>query len=131
MAFLSGERIMTSKGKRALLNKVLLGASLYVFDAVRRHLAENIKRTGVKPKEKSVDPRAGTSGGQSEASQRLEHDDTILANSRRFLDTVGPAIIWIGVGVGIGVILAPASGEETRRNIEERVRDRFFETKAA
>ena len=122
---------MTSKRTRAQLNNLLLGATLYVIDSVGRHLAENIKRTRLKPQDKSVDPRAGTSGVHWEASERFERGNTILANNRRFLDTVGAAIMGIGVGVVIGVILAPGSGEETGRNIEERVRSRFFEKSAA
>jgi hypothetical protein len=113
---------MTSNAKRALLNNVLLSASLYVLDSIRRHLAENVKRVGVKA-------QASTSNVHSHLSER--DNRTILAKNRHLLDTVGAAIMGVGVGVGIGVMLAPASGEETRRNIEERVRSRFFEKKAA
>jgi hypothetical protein len=120
---------MTSNGKRLLINDVLLSASLYVLESVRRHLAENIERVGLKTQDRSVDLCTRTSDVHSEASER--DNTTILANNRHFLDTVGAAIMGVGVGIGIGVILAPASGEETRRNIEERVRNRFFEKKAA
>jgi hypothetical protein len=103
---------MTSNGTRAFLNTVLLGASLHVLDSVRQRLAENVGRLGEKAREHSVDPRTSSS-------------DT------HHLDTAGVAIIGIAVGVGIGLILAAASGEETRRNIEDRVRNRFFEKNAA
>jgi hypothetical protein len=120
---------MTSNEKRALLNNVLLSAGLYVLDSVRRHLAENIKRAGVKAQDNSVDLRTSTSNVHSQAAGR--DNRTILDNSRHLLDPVGAAIMGVGIGVAIGVMLAPASGEETRRNIEERVRSRFFEKRAA
>ena len=119
---------MTSNAKRALLNNVLLSASLFVLDSVRRRLAENIKRAGLKAQDKSVGLHTTTSNVHSQA---LERDRMILAHNRHFLDTVGAAMMGIGLGVGIGVMLATASGEETRRNIEERVRSRFFEKRAA
>lgn len=120
---------MRSNARRALLNNVLLGVSIYVLDSVRRHLAERIKRAGLKAQDNSVDLRTSTSNVHSQAPER--DNRTFLANNRHFLDTVGAAIMGVGVGVGIGVILAPASGEEIRRNIEARVRSRFFEKRAA
>ena len=116
---------MRSNGKRTLLNNVMLGVSIYVLDSLGRHLAENInKRIGLKAQHNSP-----TSDVHPEAPER--DNRTILPNNRHFLDTVGAAIMGVGVGVGIGLILAPANGEETRRKIEERVRSRFFEKRAA
>ena len=115
---------MRSNGKRTLLNNVLLGVSIYVLDSLGRHLAENIKRIGLKAQHNSP-----TSDVHPEAPER--DNRTIFPNNRHFLDTVGAAIMGVGVGVGIGLILAPANGEETRRKIEERVRSRFFEKRAA
>jgi hypothetical protein len=114
---------MTSNAKRALLNNVLLSASLFVLDSLRRH---RIRRAGLKPRDKSVDLDTPS----NVRSQAPERDRTILANNRHFLEAVGPAIMGVGVGIGLGVMLAPASGKETRRNIEERIRSRFFEKKA-
>ena len=122
---------MTRGEKRALLNRVLFGASLYVLDSVGQHLAENIrKKVGRKAQDNVVNRPASTSDVHSEASERLEGDNrTIHDNSRHLLDAVGAAILGVGVGVGIGLMLAPASGEETRRNIEQRIWSRFFEEK--
>jgi hypothetical protein len=118
---------MPSNENKAFLSNVLLGAGLYILDSLRERLAENVRDLGEKTRNSHVDlPTRGTDV-HSEGLELHEHANKMIIgnNNRYFLDTANAAIIGVGVGFGIGMIFAPASGEETRRNIGELVRDLF------
>ncbi len=92
--------------KKALLN-VLFGTGLYLLDSVRDSLVDGAE-----------DLRERVQDGYEFASNRVGRASrAIRGTDHPGLSTAIAALIGLGIGVGVGFLLAPASGEETRRNI--------------
>ena len=123
---------MTLRKERALLKNLLLGAGVYLLEAVREHWSDNAKDFGEKARDRYSDVRERAGDFYSTASDRLGRaSEALRGEDSRLLSNAGAALIGVGVGVGIGLLLAPASGEETRSSIRERVRTRFGEKEPA
>jgi YtxH-like protein len=107
----------TSKEK--ILTNVMLGAGLYLLDSLRSSLSEGVGDLSDRARDRAQDLYETASGRAKRASDVLRGED------HRGLSTTAAFLIGAGVGVGLGMLLAPASGEEIRSNISEKVRDRF------
>jgi hypothetical protein len=97
----------------------MLGAGLYLLDSLRSSLSEGVGDLSDRARDRAQDLYETASGRAKRASDVLRGED------HRRLSTTAAFLIGAGVGVGLGMLLAPASGEEIRSNISEKVRDRF------
>lgn len=107
----------TSKEK--ILTNVMLGAGLYLLDSLRSRLGQGIGDLSDRTRDRAQDLYETASERVGRASDVLRGED------HRGLSTTAAFLIGAGVGVGLGMLLAPASGEEIRSNISEKFRDRF------
>jgi hypothetical protein len=111
----------TSKEK--ILTNVMLGAGLYLLDSLRSRLNDGMGDLSDRARDRAQDLYETASGRVSRASDALRGED------HSGLGTTAAFLIGAGVGVGLGMLLAPASGEEIRSNISEKFRDRFSREK--
>jgi len=100
------------------LLRVLLNAGLALLEsdtvtATRRRVADQIDNLGERTRE--TYEAAADRVGRASRSIRGEEDHT-LTNTVAFL-------VGVGAGVGVGLLFAPASGEETRGTITGRVQE--------
>jgi hypothetical protein len=107
--------------KENMLTNVLLGAGLYLLDSVRDQLSDGVGEL-----------RDRARDTYRTASSRVSRATDVIRGESNPVSTATAALIGLGIGVGIGFLLAPASGEETRRNIagkagyySNKVKDRF------
>jgi gas vesicle protein len=106
------------------LLKLLLGAGLLLTDADKRDkAAERIRDR--------VDDLKDTAKDKYEdAVDRLERVTDAVRGREPWTSKAGSFLLGMGVGVGLGILFAPASGEETRSTIASRaedIRDRVSE----
>lgn len=96
---------------RSNLLRLLLGAGLYVLDPLRDRLSERLDDIG----ERAQDAYEG-------AADRISSmTDRIRGRQSDHWANVAWLLVGAGVGVGLGMLFAPASGEETRSNLSEKV----------
>ena len=101
---------MKNRNQNALL-KALLGAGLYLLDPVRDRLSDQFDDLSGKAK-----------NGIDTATERMSRAGrAIRGEDSSGWGTAGA--LFIGIGVGVGLLFAPASGEETRSNLADRVQD--------
>ncbi len=96
---------------RSNLLRLLLGAGLYLLDPLRDRLSERLDDIS----ERAQDVYEGAADRVSSITHRMRGRQSDPWANITWL------LIGAGVGVGLGVLLAPASGEETRSNISEKV----------
>jgi hypothetical protein len=96
--------------KENILTNVLLGTGLYLLDSMRDRLSDSVD-----------DLRGRARDTYDEASDRVSRaTDVIRGEDHSGLNT-GLAVL---IGVGVGMLLAPASGEETRQKIQDSISGR-------
>jgi gas vesicle protein len=69
-----------------------------------------------------------------DAVERLEAAKAALQGKRHWPSQVTGFLLGVGVGAGLGILLAPASGSETRFAVRDKavdMRDRMFESAVA
>jgi hypothetical protein len=101
---------MKSK-KRAVLG-VLLSTGLYLLDNLRERMPDNID--DIKGKARETYETASDRLGRATDVLRGKEDSQMLGKVRALL-------IGVGIRVGVGLLIAPASGEETRADIVDEV----------
>ncbi|HEX8817309.1 MAG TPA: YtxH domain-containing protein [Terriglobales bacterium] len=114
--------------KERILFNVMLGAGLYLLDGLRDRLADNLDDVNDRARDKYGDWKDQAKDLYETASRRvsrIRQDVTGNGDDHRVLNAAGAAVIGAGVGFGLALLFAPASGEETRNNIAQKVRDRF------
>jgi hypothetical protein len=94
------------------LLKVLLGTGLYLLDPVRERLTD--KFSGIS--EKAHDTY------ESAVDRVSDFSDSIGSRFER-PSRLKWMLIGAGVGVGVGMLLAPVSGREARDTLSDRVHD--------
>jgi hypothetical protein len=110
------------RDNRSNLLRLLLGAGLYLLDPVRDRLADRLDDLG----ERAQEAYEGATDKFSSMRARIRGRESSPWTNVAWL------LVGTGVGVGLGMLFAPASGEETRSNITDkvqkagdRVRERF------
>jgi YtxH-like protein len=99
--------------REKVLWNVLLGTSVYLLDSLRGRLNEGID---------DLSDRARDTYG--EASRRAGRAvEVIRGEDRRGINSAAALLVGVGVGVGVAMLLAPASGKETRSAISNRVQE--------
>jgi hypothetical protein len=104
---------MRFKKREPLLN-FLLHTGLHLLDSLRERLPDDVDDI----KERVRDTYGSATHRVSRAADVLrgEEDPQILGK-------VGALLIGVGIGVCVGLLVAPASGEETRAEITDKVSD--------
>jgi hypothetical protein len=102
------------KFKKQQLLSLLLGTGLYLLESMRERLPDNVD--DIKGRVRDTYDTASDRVGRATAALRGEEDSHILGK-------VGALLVGVGIGAGIGVLIAPASGEETRADIAGKVSD--------
>src|SRR5262249_46497630 len=104
------KRLMRARQKNVLLN-LSLGTGAYLLYSLR-------DRLGIS------DLRDNAREGYETASRRVRRASNALRGQDRYTSTTGAALlVGVGVRVGLGMLIAPASGEKTRADISEKVKD--------
>jgi hypothetical protein len=102
------------KFKKPDLLSVLLGTGLYLVDNLRERLPDNMDE--IKGRARETYETASDRLGRATNALRGKEDSHILG-------TVGALLVGVGIGVAVGLLIAPASGEETRADIADKVSD--------
>ena len=111
---------------KSVLN-LLMGAGLLLADSDRR------ERVSSKVRDRMDDLRETASEKYDEAIDRVERLADVIRGRRNYGAPVGAFLLGAGVGVGLGLLFAPASGEETRENLRgqaNNLKDRISERAA-
>ena len=101
------------RSRNKALTTVLLGAGAYLLESLRERMTDNVEEF----RDRARETYGIASTRASRAAAALRGDDTNIW---------GPAaalLVGVGIGVGVGVLFAPTSGEETRRNLANKVTD--------
>jgi YtxH-like protein len=99
--------------RREKLLNLLVGAGLYLLDPVRDRLGDQIDSVS----ERAKDVYDTASGRVRKVSRRITGED------HSGLSSAAALLAGLGVGVALGILFAPASGEQVRRNIAESARE--------
>ena len=103
---------MKGTNRKAWFN-MLMGTGLYLLDPLRNRLADRLDDLN----DRAQDTYATASDRLGRASRVMRGED------HRYMGTTSAVLIGRGIGVGIGLLFAPATGEETRSNIAGKVHD--------
>jgi len=96
-----------------VLWNVLLGTSVYLLDSLRNRMSEGID---------DLSDRARDTYG--EASRRASRAvEVVRGEDHSGINSAAALLIGVDVGVGVGMLLAPASGRDTRTQISNRVQE--------
>jgi hypothetical protein len=98
--------------KNSLLD-LLVDAGLYLLDPVRERVGEHIDTVS----DKARDAYQEASGRVRRASRAITGED------QHGLSSTAALLLGVGVGVALGILFAPASGEQVRRNIADSARN--------
>jgi hypothetical protein len=99
--------------KREVLG-VLLSTGLYLLDNLRERLPNKVEN--IKGKARETYETASDRLGRATDALRGKEDSQVLSN-------VGALLIGVSVGVGVGLLIAPARGDVTRADIAKKVSD--------
>ena len=102
------------KFKKPDLLSLLLGTGLYLVENLRERLPDNMDE--IKGRARETYETASDRLGRATNALRGKEDSHILG-------TVGALLVGVGIGVAVGLLIAPRSGEETRGNIANKVSD--------
>ncbi len=100
---------MRGRGKDTLFD-VLLGTGLYLL---RDRIADQIESVS----DTAKDAYDEASGRVRRASRAITGED------RSGLGSTAALLLGVGIGVALGILFAPASGEQVRRNIADKARE--------
>jgi hypothetical protein len=99
---------MRPRDKNPLLS-ILLGTGLYLLDPVRDRLADQIDSLS----DRAKDVLDSASGRVRRVPRAVTGED------RSGIGSTAALFLGVGVGVALGILFAPASGEQIRRNIAD------------
>ncbi len=100
--------------KREPLFNVLLGTGIYLLYKLRERLPDNMDSI----KSRLRDTYDIASGRVSRATNVLRGKE----DSQTF-GKIGALLTGLGIGAGVGLLVAPASGDKTRANLADKVSD--------
>jgi hypothetical protein len=99
--------------RKDTLFDVLLGSGLDVLDLVRDRAADHAESIS----ETAKDVYDTARGRVRKVSRAITGED------RWGLGSAAALLAGVGIGVALGILLAPASGEQIRRNIAEKAQE--------
>ena len=104
---------ITSMDWKKLL-KVMLGTGLFLVET---------NRVGRRVRSHVGDLRDSASDKIDDVVDRIGRVSDRLSGRRDYVTPIGSFLIGMGVGAGLGMLFAPASGEETRSKIMDQAAD--------
>ena len=103
---------MTRRKRNLFFNSVLLGTSALLLYSLRHRFGS------------MGDLKGSVAEGYQTASRRVRKASDVLRGEDRYTrDTATAILVGVPIGVGIGILFAPASGRETRTDIFEKLKD--------
>ena len=99
--------------RKDTLFDVLLGTGLDVLDLVRNRAADHAESLTDTAKDVYDTAR----GRVRKASRAITGED------RSGLSSAAALVLGVGVGIALGILFAPASGEQIRRNIADKAQE--------
>jgi gas vesicle protein len=96
------------------LLKVMLGTSLFLIES---------NRVGRRVRNRVGDLRDSASDTLDDFADRIGRVSDSLSGRRDYASPIGSFLIGVGIGAGLGLLFAPASGEETRGRIMDQAAD--------
>jgi hypothetical protein len=99
--------------RRDRLLNLLVGTGLYLLDPLRDRVSDRIDSLS----DRAKDVYETASGRVRKVSRAVTGED------RQGLGSTAALILGVGVGVALGILFAPASGEQMRRNIADRFQE--------
>lgn len=103
---------MRPRGRGTLFN-ILLDTGLSVLDVFRDRVADQVEAAS----DRAKDVYEEASGRVRKASRAITGED------HSGLASAAALLAGFGLGVALGILFAPASGEEIRRNIADKVEE--------
>lgn len=122
-----GVRLATSLSPKGLMDwkkilKVMLGTGLFLMET---------NRVGNRVRGRVKDLSETARDKYSDLMDRVDDISDSLSGRRDYVTPIGSFLVGMGIGAGLGLLFAPASGEETRSaiwdqasQIKNRVADR-------
>ena len=103
---------MTRRKRNLFFNSVLLGTSALLLYSLRHRFGS------------MGDLKGSVAEGYQTASRRVRKASDVLRGEDRYTrDTATAILVGVPIGVGIGILFAPASGRETRTDIFEKLKN--------
>ncbi|HLX86151.1 MAG TPA: YtxH domain-containing protein [Terriglobales bacterium] len=100
---------------------------LFTDPKVRATVADTVKKRGDEVSDtiagKYSDVSDAVADKYEDAVDRLEHAVRALRGRNHWASRVTGLLLGVGVGAGLGILLAPAAGWETRRAVREKAVD--------
>jgi len=96
------------------LLKVMLGTSLFLVES---------NRVGNRVRSRMGDFRDSAADTFDDLAGRIGRVSDSLSGRRDYVSPIGSFLIGMGIGAGLGMLFAPASGEETRNRIMDQASD--------
>jgi hypothetical protein len=119
---------MRVRKENVLLN-LLLGAGVYLLDSLRNRLPDADELSD-QARDRYGDLRDRAKDAYGTVTDRVARaTDIIRGEDRHMLGSTAALLLGVGVGVCVGLLFAPARGDETRTNIKEKVRHSFSREK--
>lgn len=111
---------------------------LFTEPKIRKAIGDEVKGR-VSDLSDSVSSKYGDVSGAvsstyEEAVDRLEAAADALQGRSNWPSQLGGFLLGVGIGAGVGILLAPAAGSETRESMRERavdMKNRVFDTAAS
>jgi len=114
--------------------KLLLGTGMVLVDSDRRQRVRNrVDDLRDVARDKYEDLRDVARDKYDDAVDRVERLSDAIQGRQSHMGQIGGFLVGMGVGVGLGMLFAPASGEETRQTIRDQagnLRDRVTQQAA-
>jgi hypothetical protein len=104
--------MMKLRREKALWN-VLLGTSVFLLDSLRNRLSEGADEIADRARDVYEE-------GSRRAGRAV---DVVRGNDHTGLKTTAALLAGVGVGFGVAMLFAPASGRETRDAISGKVQE--------
>ena len=96
------------------LLKLMLGTGLFLIES---------NRVGRRVGRQVGDLRDSASDKLDDFADRIGRVSDSLSGRRDYVTPIGSFLVGMGIGAGLGMLFAPASGEETRSKIMDQAAD--------
>jgi hypothetical protein len=103
---------------------LLMGAGLYLLDTARDRWSDQAAELGSRARDSYDNVRDKAKDTYDTASDRVRRaSDVLRGDDHSGIKTAAALLVGVAVGVGVGLLFAPASGEQVRENLVGKVQD--------
>jgi gas vesicle protein len=119
-----GAKTSTKDWIRLAARLGLLFTEPKVRAAIGDQIRESVNDVSDRVTSKYNDVSDSVTSKYEDAVDRLQSAaDTIQGNNNQWPSRIGGFLLGVGIGAGLGILLAPASGSETRESVREKAAD--------